>query len=420
MNANIITQIIYFLSKILLPPAFIYSWGVNSYGEWLVIYSIVAYLSIGDCGIQVFIVNKLTLLWAQKNKIRFKRLAIDGAQIILILLTVIFFILLIFIQYNKAYNVINLEYIKNDVDILLLLISIQLILSILISYIIGVYRGSNNYTGSVNFSNINIAIQLILSLILLYNKVDIIYYCILQIICLITIFIIEKYLIFQKLNISERNIKLISTRKILPILNPSIKFFGVQISQILSNQGFIIVLAILFEPRLIVEFSTIRTLIFFVPQVFGIFTHPVWYEYTKLAGEKKNNELFRLLKKTNLFVIGIIVLSVFLLILFGEYIYNLWIGDKVSFNIYLFYILTLYMVVRSIIGLYTDFLLAINRQNLVVYPALISSLFGLLIAYFVGLNSNIYFMIFSIILTDITINGLFILVSISKLKKQIV
>jgi len=58
IGANFLGQIINIASRIVLVPLFLLSWGADIYGEWLLLSSMVAYLSLIEMGDQLYIVNR--------------------------------------------------------------------------------------------------------------------------------------------------------------------------------------------------------------------------------------------------------------------------------------------------------------------------------------------------------------------------
>ena len=67
-------NIVYILSQLLLPPAFIAVYGINGYGEWLALSAGVGWMQALDCGAQTFIVNELSIQFQRGNLARVKQL----------------------------------------------------------------------------------------------------------------------------------------------------------------------------------------------------------------------------------------------------------------------------------------------------------------------------------------------------------
>ena len=90
IGANFLAQIINLASRVLLVPLFLTAWGVKVYGEWLLLSSMVAYLSLTDLGGQLYIVNRLTQAYALGDVPQFRKILHTGLALFLILPLAVF------------------------------------------------------------------------------------------------------------------------------------------------------------------------------------------------------------------------------------------------------------------------------------------------------------------------------------------
>jgi len=74
-------QIAFVLSQVLLPPAFLSSYGVTVYGEWLALSAGASWLVSLDFGLQAFITNQLSLEYFAGDLPRLRRLQSVGLRI---------------------------------------------------------------------------------------------------------------------------------------------------------------------------------------------------------------------------------------------------------------------------------------------------------------------------------------------------
>lgn len=74
--------------QFLLPPIFLHSYGVAAYGEWLVLYAAIAYLSTLNFGITTYACNELTILRQRGDMQQYRRLQASTLSMILALLAV--------------------------------------------------------------------------------------------------------------------------------------------------------------------------------------------------------------------------------------------------------------------------------------------------------------------------------------------
>src|SRR5579859_562715 len=71
------------LTQLLLPPAFIAAYGVNAFGEWLVLAAAVGYLATLDFGLQTYVLNELTMLYHRRDWEQFHRFQSVGLRLML-------------------------------------------------------------------------------------------------------------------------------------------------------------------------------------------------------------------------------------------------------------------------------------------------------------------------------------------------
>ncbi len=74
-------QAAFVLSQVLLPPAFLASYGVTIYGEWLALSAGAAWLLSLDFGMQAFITNQLSLEYFAGDLVRLRQLQSVGLRI---------------------------------------------------------------------------------------------------------------------------------------------------------------------------------------------------------------------------------------------------------------------------------------------------------------------------------------------------
>jgi len=71
------------ITQFLLPPAFLYYYGVSKYGEWLVLTATVSYLSTLNFGITTYASNELTMLRKRGEMVKYREL--QGSTLALLL-----------------------------------------------------------------------------------------------------------------------------------------------------------------------------------------------------------------------------------------------------------------------------------------------------------------------------------------------
>jgi O-antigen/teichoic acid export membrane protein len=70
-------------TQVLLPPVFLHSYGVARYGEWLVLYATIAYLTNLNFGITTYASNELTMMRQRGEKERYRSLQASTLAMVL-------------------------------------------------------------------------------------------------------------------------------------------------------------------------------------------------------------------------------------------------------------------------------------------------------------------------------------------------
>ncbi|GAK41111.1 hypothetical protein TCA2_3602 [Paenibacillus sp. TCA20] len=388
IGANIVTQILNMLSKLAIVPLFIYSWGTQLYGEWLLVSSFVSYLALTDMGATNYVINKLTQKYAEGDLKEYNHVAQTGIRIFLLLPIIILMLALIMVLVIPFENIFNMQLISGlQLDVILLLFGFQVAVSLFSGYIIGIYRTIGLYSRGIMLSNLSLLTQFVLTVTILVLKGNIFAIISCQI---IPIIIIMFFAIYDLKDRIQLDLLLISKKSFLFNKNdisfmasffyPSLNFLFIQISQIVMLQAPVLIVGALFGPAQVVVFSTLRTIVNIVRQVLGIMINSAKPEITRLDILNKDNELSLLVVNIMKFSIKIGALFGIIFHLFGFYIYRLWINEAT----YDPEVMDLFMV-NTLILIYwfsfADILMAINKHKKLSFILLISSMVSLIFCY---------------------------------------
>ena len=117
-------------------------------------------------------------------------------------------------------------------------------------------------------------------------------------------------------------------------------------------------LGIFFNAQVVGVVSTLKTLFYFLPiRIGGMLVKSLIYELTKFYAEKKINSLmnsfFKLIKTVSIIAVIFILIS----LLFGEFVYNLWLNFSYNFE----YLLFLLIIMDGCIYSLAHFIVVIQR-----------------------------------------------------------
>jgi len=187
---------------------------------------------------------------------------------------------------------------------------------------------------------------------------------------------LETLIGLKTFNISKYNFEIIRKS-----LSPSFHFFGLQLSNLISIQGPIIILSMTSGPILVSVFSSLRTLANIISRFIGLLSHSAWPELTKLYSKSDYDSLFKVFQL--ILLISIFVGFAFQLFcaLFGERLYSLWIHDQLEYDAVLMYILCSYASLSATLTWASNLLMAINNHILFTRINIIANILSLLILY---------------------------------------
>ena len=140
IGANFLGQLINIVSRIVLVPLFLLAWGADIYGEWLLLSSMVAYLSLTEMGAQLYIVNRMTQAYAHRDNDQFCKILHTGLALFLIIPIAVFIIFVTVIVFFNPASFLHITQTGHGTVILVLaILAFQIVVSLPQSILLRVY-----------------------------------------------------------------------------------------------------------------------------------------------------------------------------------------------------------------------------------------------------------------------------------------
>ena len=133
-------NLVYVLSQLILPPAFIAVYGVNGYGEWLALTAGVSWMQTLDCGVQTFVVNELSLQFQRGNVACVRQLQSVALRMSLAILGVGLLITSGAVTLIPLNTVLGLAMTREAVSLIVVLLAAEILLGILWGQVNGMLR----------------------------------------------------------------------------------------------------------------------------------------------------------------------------------------------------------------------------------------------------------------------------------------
>jgi O-antigen/teichoic acid export membrane protein len=386
IGANFLAQFINLASRVVLVPLFLTAWGTKVYGEWLILSSIVAYLSLTDMGGQLYIVNRLTQAFAVHDLPLFRKILHTGLALFLVLPITVFALFVLCTSLLPMASLLSIHLTTPLVVKWVLGVSaFQFVFAFPLGILLGVYRGVGLLPRGVMLGNLMQVLAIVFvaaGLLLHWSMLPI---AILQllpglIVGLVALWDLNRlFPQFCVLSLRETD-----PRYGLTFIKPSFHFLLIQIAQTFSIQGMIVIVGVVLGSVQVVMFATMRTIAYSLRHLLAIIAHTAWPDMTRLDAEGNNEgleKLFRGIMRSTL------VGATFLVIIFhffGGRIYHAWLGDAVKYSQPLMDLFLLYLLLLIVWTGCGNLLMAVNRHRTYSQVVFATSLLAIVLAYLGG------------------------------------
>lgn len=391
-NSNILKQIKWsFLFKIL---AFIVYYisisyqvkilGIELYGVWATLLSIITWIVFFDFGIGNGIKNHLTKALSLNNIQESKEIIMTGYVAVSLIAICIFFIITFsayFFNLNTLFNtqILSNNELKGIIIILFLFISIHFIISFVKQFIFAIQKNALNEFEQFFFYTI-----LCLFLIIMYylNSNDLMMLVIIYGISLIISKIFLTIIFFYKNKNLIPSYKNFNKNILSKLIKVGGAFFLLQLVSMFILLSDKMIITQLLGPSEVSSYDIVYRLFSVILIIHGIINAPMWSAYTESFTKKDFKWIKKNLSKMNIIVFILIFISIFLYFI-DDFIIKYWIGDFFIVSNSLSLTMCIYVIVLAWCNNYAFFLNGIDKIK--------GQFFSLLFGAIINIPLSIYF-----------------------------
>jgi O-antigen/teichoic acid export membrane protein len=405
IGANFLGQLINIASRIVLVPLFLIAWGTDIYGEWLLLSSMVAYLSLTEMGAQTYIVNRMTQAYAQRDNDQFCKILHTGLALFLIIPLAVFIIFVGLIVFFNPASLLHITRTGHGTVVLVLaILAFQIVLSLPQSVLLRVYFAVELLPRGVMLLNLMQLTSLSLLAGGLWLRWGMVPIAILQLIP----YGLAAGLALYDLNRKFPHFKILSLGAAnfsfgWSFLKPSLHFFLIQLGQAFSLQGTVLVVGMVMGPLQVVLFSTMRTMVNLIRSFLDQLSHAAWPEMTRLDAQEDRDKflaLFRVILRSTL-VASILFITIFHF--YGGYIYHFWLRKTVPFEQPVMDLFLIYMAQFIFWLTCSHPLQATNRHHTLAKILFIASILTIGLAYLGGRHLGLPGIVLGMIIGDLVL-----------------
>jgi O-antigen/teichoic acid export membrane protein len=371
------------LSQIILVPVYLVYWGVDKYGDWIILTAISGFFSMTDIGLNSVSANEFSIHYANGKKEYCKKLLTNNFMIILIIAGISILVSLLYVFFRNIITDFNLSVTDRFTASFVFVALVGFVFIGMMGGIVnGIYRAFSKTHISTMLDNISRLFEILILLAGIILSMDIklivVFYLLPRI-----IFTFIKHIRIYKYFPYKIQFKAFDFLIIKKLFVPSISFMSFPIGNAIILQGFSIVVNKYLGSSSLVLFNTTRTMINFIKSNMGLINNSVWPEITNAFGRND----FKTIKKIHRYSVLINILVALCIALFlifgGESIYLYWTKGKVGYDAILMNLLLLSMVISSI--WYTSSVVLAATNNHIGYSKLyiITSVLAILLCGFI-------------------------------------
>ena len=290
MAALMTSNVVNLITKLLLPPIFLYRYGTTLYGEWIALSGAVAYLSTLNFGIQTYVTQDLTVRYQRHELDRYHLQQSTSLRVLVgILGSAAGLCLVVFALPVQHWLRLTLS--QQVTSLTLYLLALQVLLGVLFGYFTGMFMVlSRAHTGVLWVNGLRLTMVLVTSAgawmrwsfpALAGLQVAVYVLGILMVLLHIRGVAPE---IFPKIGLFDRSAA-------GAILRPSSYFGLISMSTFLSYEVPVLILQREAGPFVVVAFTVMRTIFSMCRQMLNAVTQAMGPEITRLYGRQEWREL---------------------------------------------------------------------------------------------------------------------------------
>jgi O-antigen/teichoic acid export membrane protein len=390
------------LNQIALVPVFLTYWGVDKYGDWIMLTAVSGFFAMTDLGLNSVSVNEFSIWYAKGEREYCKKILANNFIIILFIAFISILLSLLYVYFRDVSSDFGLSVTDRFTASFVFVILISFIFIGMLGGIVnGIYRAlsKTHIAGLIDNTSRLLEAFILLGGIML--KLDIKLIVVLYLFPRI-IFTIIKHIQIYKYFPVNINFRLFDFPMVKKMIIPSISFMSFPIGNAIILQGFSIVVNKYLGATSLVVFNTTRTIVNFIRSNMGVINNSVWPEITNAFGRKDFNTI-RKIHRYSITMSVLIAIGVFIfLILFGKPIYLLWTKHVVEYDNALMLLFLISMIISSI--WYTSSVILAATNNHINYSKLYLATTVLAILLCIGIvriTHNVSYVPLSLLVIDI-------------------
>jgi O-antigen/teichoic acid export membrane protein len=376
MGANTFGMAITVGTQLLSLPLFLHYWDTSTYGIWLMLSAIPAYLAMSDVGMVTAAGNKMTMAMGKGDLIEANRM-FQSAQkfmtlvcgsIALFVVPVILFAPLPLLQ-------------TMDQRIALSALCVGVLVALFGGLADAIFKSTQRYAAGTMFGNcVRLSEWLggMLGLVLIGSFAAV---ALGSLLVRVLGTCVSVWLAQRGRHGIAWGLRAADSAEVRAMLKPALSFMVFPLANALSFQGITLLVGVLFGPISVALFNTYRTIGRIAVQTTAIFSHALWPEFSRLCGANAGLVIRQLYYRSS--VLGAVQAFILSGILYfiAPFLLHIWTHNSIAFVPNLMRLMLVYASVAGIWHVPRVLLMATNQHASLANWALITSVLSIGLAW---------------------------------------
>lgn len=382
-------------STFLAMPFMIKYLGVEQFGIWATMLTLVTWVMLFDLGIGNGLKNKVSESLANEDQeaaVSYISTAYVLIGIISLLLFAIFLISSNWISWQSVFNTQAVSEVTLKSSVITL--SFFIFFNFWISLVNQIYHGLQKSSVVVLGQFISNALALSFVLLLyFYTQSSIALMVWAYGISIIIANMTLSFFVFRRYKFLKPKISLFDRIKVNALFSLGAKFFIIQLAVLVIFMSDKILITQLIGPEHVTPYEVLFKLFSVLTIIHGLILAPLWPAFSDAYARKDLSWIRQVIKK-QIIIAFLLFVCAFILAIIGPFIINVWIGKEVVANFTLYIMFSLFIVVSVWSNVFAYFVNSINKLSVQLYTAMAAAL------------TNIPLSIFLVKYTDLGTTGI--------------
>lgn len=326
MGANSIGMAITIGIQLVSLPLFLHYWNTSTYGVWLMLSAIPAYLSMADVGMVTAAGNKMTMAMGKGDVLEANRIFQSALMFMTIVCGTLALLAVPLILWAHLPGLQTF-----DQRVALSALCVGVLLALFGGLSESVFKSTERYaTGTMigNYIRLGEWVGLMVGLAVVGSFAAVA-------LCGLAARFIGTLAGIVLAGRGKHGVhwgmQAADSEEIRAMIKPAVSFMAFPLANALSFQGLTLLVGTLFGPIAVALFNTYRTIARVAVQVTAIFSHALWPEFSRLFGQGASSVIDKLFRRTSLFgAIQALLLSLVLYFI-SPWMLRVWSHDAIEF-----------------------------------------------------------------------------------------